>query len=324
MPRDVETICLKCLSKDPVRRYATAAARADDLERFLQGRPFLARPASATERLAKWVKRRPATAASLGVAALAVVALFAGGLIYQGLLRTALKRAKDSAGLAREQEKKADARYRVARDTLTKLLERFRERELRQTPRLKELQRQQLDDALGFYREVVKDREDPDPAVRFDVATASFQSSQAQYTLGRKSESREQVEPATTLLEGLVKEDPTRAEYRLHLERSYRLRAFFGAPQQAGQGPGARPGVPSSDLARSLELLEKLVQEDPENRSYRAELAVTCHNVDWGVFLKFDPASQQKAESLLVEATHQLSPILERDPDWDRACPAAE
>jgi WD40 repeat protein len=79
VPRDLETICLKCLEKDPRRRYAGAAALADDLAAFLDGRPIRARPAGAWEHAVKWARRRPAVAALL--AAVVGTAVVGAGLV---------------------------------------------------------------------------------------------------------------------------------------------------------------------------------------------------------------------------------------------------
>src|SRR5262249_58277570 len=73
--RDAETIALKCLRKEPRRRYASAAEFADDLDRWLAGAPIHARPVGPVERLAKWARRRPAIAAL----ALLVIAVAGAG-----------------------------------------------------------------------------------------------------------------------------------------------------------------------------------------------------------------------------------------------------
>jgi WD40 repeat protein len=74
--RDLETIALKCLEKNPRSRYASAAALAEDLERWLAGEPIRARPTGLAERALKWARRRPAAAALCGL----IMAVFVGGL----------------------------------------------------------------------------------------------------------------------------------------------------------------------------------------------------------------------------------------------------
>jgi formylglycine-generating enzyme required for sulfatase activity len=115
VPADLETICLKCLRKEPARRYASAEDLANDLRRFQAGEPIRARPVGAVERAVKWAKRRPALAALLGVVLLALVSLavLSGNLVV----------ARNDADAKRHAAEKEADKARKARDFLVSIFE---------------------------------------------------------------------------------------------------------------------------------------------------------------------------------------------------------
>ncbi len=115
-PRDLETICLKCLHKEPRRRYATAEALAEDLRRYRDGRPVLASPTPPWERAWKAARRRPAVATLIATCAVALLLLLGGGAHYNARLAAALKASDDNARRADEKAAAAQAAQKRAND----------------------------------------------------------------------------------------------------------------------------------------------------------------------------------------------------------------
>jgi WD40 repeat protein len=113
VPRDLEVICLKCLEKDPRRRYASADALAADLRHSLAGEPIAARPVGSAARFRMWCRRNPVVAAAGGLVAAALVAVAVVSLLYAGQqkrLAVAEKRYGD------EQTKRAEEQTRYAEE----------------------------------------------------------------------------------------------------------------------------------------------------------------------------------------------------------------
>ena len=115
IPRDLETICLKCMEKSPAERYATAKQVAEELQRFLDGRPIQARPIGKAERARRWCQRNRALAA---VSGLAIGLLITGSLSFgwQWL------RAERSLVEVRAQKDRATRNLRAAQDAVDELL----------------------------------------------------------------------------------------------------------------------------------------------------------------------------------------------------------
>jgi serine/threonine protein kinase len=111
IPAELETICLKCLEKEPRHRYATAGELADDLRRFLENRPIVARPVGYWGQGVRWSRRNPGEALAIGLATISVVAFGIGGHLA----------ARRQAELTRE----AEAHRRIADERLQVLQERY-------------------------------------------------------------------------------------------------------------------------------------------------------------------------------------------------------
>jgi WD40 repeat protein len=112
LPRDLEAVCLKCLEKEPRRRYASAAALADDLERFLRGEPTVARPVGRAGRGWRWCRRNPGWAAMLATVAGLLLLIAVGSSLMTWRLNQALRVSEEERWVTLVAQARAVSRSR--------------------------------------------------------------------------------------------------------------------------------------------------------------------------------------------------------------------
>jgi eukaryotic-like serine/threonine-protein kinase len=312
LPRDLETICLKCLAKKPEQRYASAAALADDLGRFLKGESILARPASPVARAWKWSRRHPARALALFVLAVPLpVAL--GVMVYLWADARAARRAAEAdraaAVAARD---RADRERELAQGYLTnalgtmeKVLDRVADGPLARLPEAQEERTAILADAVAFYETLLR-LDSTDPAVRFDTAQTYHRVSRLAQLAGRIDQAEAAAGNAIRLLTDLVREHPDRPAYRNELARAH---MFFGhARLLSGDYDAA-----SQAYQTGADAADALVRDAPAEPAYRST-AAECHRSLGFYYMTTRPpeAERQFREALrLAEALYAERPDAE-------------
>jgi eukaryotic-like serine/threonine-protein kinase len=160
--RDLETICLKCLCKEPSGRYQTAADLAEELWRFLRGEPIRTRPPGALGRLARWCRRKPVVAGLLAALLLVTLAGFLG-------VTLAWRNAEINLAEARYQKEQAERNYHDARQAISEFSQIGSHPLMTRSPDGNPLRAELAATALKYYENFLARRAD-DPTLRVDVA----------------------------------------------------------------------------------------------------------------------------------------------------------
>jgi predicted Ser/Thr protein kinase len=173
VPRELETVVLKALAKEPADRYPSARALADDLQRFLDKQPVLARRPGPAERLRKFLRRYP----SLVAAGLVLMALVVAGSLLSTLLvrreqertRVEQRNAEEAYRRERQRAEEAEARFRLARRCVDEMF-RISQEELADRPGLQGPRKQMLRSVLAYYQEFLE--QSGEDAARADLLDA--------------------------------------------------------------------------------------------------------------------------------------------------------
>jgi WD40 repeat protein/tRNA A-37 threonylcarbamoyl transferase component Bud32 len=121
IPRDLETVCLRAMAKEPRGRYPTAGEFADDLRRFLKGEPIKARPVGRAEKVWRWCRRNPGSAVGVGAFLVALVAAAVGSTVAAVTIAAARDRADQNALRWQEAEGRAADEARNSHERLVRL-----------------------------------------------------------------------------------------------------------------------------------------------------------------------------------------------------------
>jgi serine/threonine protein kinase/tetratricopeptide (TPR) repeat protein len=308
IPRDLITICLKCLEKDPRRRYASAEALADDLRRFLDAEPIHARPTAAWERTWKWVKRHPAITAVAMAGATSIVVIIAIIASSNARLQEQRDIAEQKSREAQEQRDVATANLRKARAAVDRLTQ-LAQTELADVPKVAPIRRRLLEEALQFYEELTAQAGD-DPQMRFEVARAHRWLAACARILGRFEQAKTHYRKAAVLIECLAADFPATRSFEQELSTAnYSLGVFLQSAE------GRQFPAPSRDIEgcfrRAIAIGEKLAAEDATDAACRADLAEAYNGL--GTHLEDmnrheDAMNSQRRAHTLIEDAVQRDP----------------
>jgi thiol-disulfide isomerase/thioredoxin len=263
--RDLETICLTCLNKEPRRRYASAEALARDLERYLADEPIQARRVSRLERARKWVRRRPLSATLVAAVGVVALLLAGGGWGFSVRLQGAVRQAQEAQARAEKGEQEADLKRQQMNDYLVYLNERLANLKIEEPVRL-----EFLHEGLALCEQFHKGRGEDPEAYR---QTALLYRCLGDLELERKDtrKATEAYGRAQKLLEQLVQDHPGATVYRNDLAAMYARQA--NVLEASGE-----PEVALITLKQGIEIQERLANEPSADLSCRqraAELRLT-------------------------------------------------
>ncbi len=268
LPRDLETICLKALTKEPAGRYASARELADDLGRFVRGESIRARPAGGLGRCWRWCKRNPGVA---GLSTSLALALLGGvlGVAWQGWrAQQNADRAESQRLLAQQRLEEAEASLRQACQVVDDFFVRVSQEDLFLQPNVRPLRKKLLERALAHFQQLLHHHGD-NPRLRFETAQAWLRVGDITAEIGPVATAESAYREAIAGVGALVELRPSDTGLLTFLSRCHMKRGFLmqrlDRSQQALQAYG-----------QAASLLEQILLEQPGDVGTQLNL-VACY-----------------------------------------------
>jgi serine/threonine-protein kinase len=294
IPRDLETITLKAMAKEPARRYQTARELADDLRRWLKGEPILARP---TGRLEKWWRacRRNPVVAGLTAALLLVLAT---GTVASTILWLQARANYREAVLERG---RADENFRETLQAVEEYYTKITENQLLDSklPGMQPLRKELLETALRYYQRFTEKRAD-DPAMRLELAKALTRVGYITASIGSQEEGLRLLEKSRDLSLDLARARPDESEVRRALAQTFHRLA-------AVQMESGRTTNAIESARQCVSLNRAFLAEAPMDAGRQEEMSRAC-NALGNAFLKASRAAEAlQAYREAIDLVEQLT-----------------
>lgn len=267
--RDLESICLKALEKEPARRYSSAAELAEELERWLRGEPILTRAAGRLERGWRWIKRNQVLSAGIASTAAALIAGATVSAIFAWQAHKEAERALTNAQQANISKLRAAALAQNAREALDQTLSSVIEDLLSRQKEFRPEYRQFLEQTLKTYNTLAEKAQE-DREFRLSHIRATRRIAALLQKLGQAQSAESVFRQEMSLAESLYREDPTLREAQQELLQSQtdlglvlrQLDKLAEAEQVARQGLSLSRDLSSTysaELALRSEVIRRLI-----------------------------------------------------------------
>ncbi len=301
VPIDLETIVLGAMARVRDERYVSAQALADDLGRFLEGKPTLARRPSLADRLGKWARRHRSLVAMASAALVLLSIVSAVGMVMlareQSRTSAALAESERNAKVAQENYERAKRYLHQARSAVDQFGARLSDR-LMEIPGAEPVRRELLLDTLQYYHQFAADAGN-DPALRLETAQTHFKSAVLAARLGAVNDAIKEYESSQKNLSELVAADPVSVEPLAQLALTHNNLGLLYASRSNTKR--AR-----QEYAKAIEIQQNLVRDHSDDPVLAGQLAESEANL--GLLLD-QTGSTQAAEQSLRAAINILRPL---------------
>ena len=264
IPTDLETIVLGAMAKARDDRYESAQSLADDLDRFLEGKPTLARRPTLLDRTAKWARRHRSLVALATCAVLLVSVVSAVGMVLlareQSRTSAALKEVERSAASAQQNFERAEKHLRQARAAVDQFGVLVSDR-LAEVPGAEPVQRDVLIDSLRYYQQFAVDAAN-DASLRQETALAHFKSAVIAARLGAIPDAIQEYETSQKLLTALIESDSSAVEPQAQLALAHNNLGLLYAGNSEYE-------LARQEYASAITIQQQLVRKDKGDKGFR-------------------------------------------------------